>query len=74
MRLSAAVLTLAASASARNVFRPEGQSLVKRDEFDVPGENPLKFCEPDRGEDLITIDEVILAPNPPEAYVRPEIV
>ncbi|KAK4038254.1 ML domain-containing protein [Parachaetomium inaequale] len=67
MRLSAVVVALAASASARNVFRPEGLSLVKRDELDVPGENPLHYCDADRGEDIITIDEVVLTPNPPEA-------
>ncbi|KAG7288067.1 Phosphatidylglycerol/phosphatidylinositol transfer protein [Staphylotrichum longicolle] len=67
MRLSAIVLALAASVNARNVFRTEGQSLVKRDELDVPGENPLQFCDADRGDDMITIEEVILAPNPPQA-------
>lgn len=70
MRLSAIVLALAASVNARNVFRTEGQSLVKRDELDVPGENPLQFCDADRGDDIITIEEVILAPNPPQAYVH----
>jgi hypothetical protein len=68
MRLSSIVLALAASASARNVFRSGGQSLVKRgDDLDVPGENPLKFCTADRDADLITINEVTLSPNPPTA-------
>lgn len=67
MRLSALVLALAASVSARNTYRHEGQSLVTRHELDVPGQNPLKFCDADRSEDQITIEEVILAPNPPEA-------
>ncbi|KAK3292238.1 ML domain-containing protein [Chaetomium fimeti] len=68
MRLSPIVLALAATASARNVFRSGGQSLVKRDDnLKVPGENPLQFCNADRDEDLITIDEVTLSPNPPAA-------
>ena len=68
MKLSTALIALAAaSANARNVFRPDGQSLVKRDELDVPGQNPLKFCEADRSNDRIIIEEVILTPNPPLA-------
>ncbi|KAK4126650.1 hypothetical protein N657DRAFT_670620 [Parathielavia appendiculata] len=67
MKLSAIVLALAASVSARNVFRYEGQALVRRNDLDVPGQNPLKFCEADREKDIITIEEVILTPNPPEA-------
>jgi hypothetical protein len=72
MKLSAVILALAASANARNVFRRDGQSLFKRDdELDVPGQNPLKYCDADRGDDIISIEEVILTPNPPEAYVHP---
>jgi hypothetical protein len=67
MKLSAVILALAASANARNVFRRDGQSLFKRDELDIPGQNPLKYCDADRGGDIIAIEEVILTPNPPEA-------
>jgi hypothetical protein len=68
MRFSPVVLALAATASARNVFRTGGQSLVKRDdELKVPGENPLEFCEVNRGEDILSIDKVTLSPNPPQA-------
>ncbi|KAK4241927.1 Phosphatidylglycerol/phosphatidylinositol transfer protein [Achaetomium macrosporum] len=66
MRLSIIVLAFAASVSARNVFR-RGQSLVARSELDVPGQNPLKFCDADRDDDLISIEKVVLTPNPPEA-------
>ncbi len=70
MRFSALVLALAATASARTAFRRGGKNLVARgSELDVPGENPLQFCDSDRSDDIITIDEVILSPNPPEAYV-----
>lgn len=70
MRFSPIVLALAVTASARNVFRTGGQSLVKRDDdsdLKVPGENPLEFCYDDHSKDLITIDEVTLSPNPPQA-------
>ncbi|KAL2132128.1 hypothetical protein VTI74DRAFT_4163 [Chaetomium olivicolor] len=67
MRLSTVLLALAASVGARNVYRLENQSLSKRNELDVPGQNPLQFCDADRADDLISIEEVILTPNPPEA-------
>ncbi|KAK3306585.1 ML domain-containing protein [Chaetomium strumarium] len=66
MRFSTVIFALAASVNARNVFRP-GQSLVARNELDVPGQNPLKFCDANRDDDLISIEEVVLTPNPPEA-------
>lgn len=67
MRFSAsAVALLVAGASALGI-RSDGQSLARRDEFDVPGQSPLKFCEADRANDIITIDEVVLTPNPPQA-------
>lgn len=76
MRLSALTLALAATASARNVFRPgrSSSALIKRgDEPDlsVPGDNPLSFCDVDREDDFIVIEEVNLSPNPPAAYVHP---
>lgn len=73
MRLSAVILAIAASVSARTLIPREGQTLVSRDDLDVPGQNPLKFCEANRGTDIITIEEVILTPNPPQAYVDSEI-
>ncbi|KAL2147787.1 hypothetical protein VTI28DRAFT_5559 [Corynascus sepedonium] len=67
MRFSAVILAIAASVSARTLIPREGQTLVSRDDLDVPGQNPLKFCEANRGTDIITIEEVILTPNPPQA-------
>ncbi|KAK3398622.1 ML domain-containing protein [Sordaria brevicollis] len=68
MRLSAAVIALlSTSATALSVFRENSVSAT--DEYDVPGKSPLKFCDAaaDRKDDIITIEEVILTPNPPEA-------
>ncbi|KAL2120424.1 hypothetical protein VTJ04DRAFT_4451 [Mycothermus thermophilus] len=68
MRLSALLLALAAGVDASNIYRSRSdQTLVKRADLDVPGQNPLQFCEADRARDIITIEEVILTPNPPEA-------
>lgn len=71
MRLSAAVIALlSTSVTALSVYR-ETNSVSASDELDVPGESPLKFCDAasERKDDIITIEEVVLTPNPPEAYV-----
>ncbi|KAL2159400.1 hypothetical protein VTH06DRAFT_2404 [Thermothelomyces fergusii] len=69
MRPSAFLVALAASASAsaRALVPPEDRVAITLGNLDVPGENPLKFCDADRASDLITIEEVVLTPNPPEA-------
>lgn len=69
MRFSATILAcVAASANALNAFRGESQSLVRRgDDLNVPGQNPLQFCDADRSDDIIEIEKVVLTPNPPEA-------
>ncbi len=68
MRISAVVISLlSASATALSVSRRNDQSIVVNDELDVPGQSPLKFCEADRANDIITIEEVVLTPNPPQA-------
>lgn len=67
MRFAATVVALLwVGVNARNVPR-FGQSVFADDELDVPGQSPLKFCEADRAKDIITIEEVILTPNPPQA-------
>ena len=40
--------------------------LALDDPLNVPGENPLVFCE-DPAKNILTIDKVDLDPNPPEA-------
>ncbi|KAK0746649.1 ML domain-containing protein [Schizothecium vesticola] len=67
MRFSASAIALIVAGASALSIRSDGQSLVRRDEFDVPGQSPLKFCEADRANDIITIDEVVLTPNPPQA-------
>jgi len=67
MRFSASAIALVVAAASALSIRTDGQSLIRGDDFDVPGQSPLKFCEADRANDIITIDEVILTPNPPQA-------
>jgi len=68
MRFAATVAAvLWAGVSARNVPRFGDSSIFAEDPLDVPGQSPLKFCEADRANDIITIEEVILSPNPPQA-------
>lgn len=70
MRL-VAVITLALGltpASALNRFRRDQISIT--DDLDVPGESPLKYCDANRKDDLVSIEKVDLLPNPPEAYVQ----
>jgi hypothetical protein len=69
MRFSATALALlTAGASAYSIFRGDEQSIIiKDDELDVPGQSPLRFCGTDRSNDIITIETVVLTPNPPQA-------
>ncbi|KAK0715664.1 ML domain-containing protein [Lasiosphaeris hirsuta] len=68
MRFSATVVALlSASVNALSIARSDDQSAVISDDLDVPGQSPLKFCEADRANDIITIGEVVLTPNPPQA-------
>ena len=70
MRLSATVVALlTASANGLGLWQSDDQSVIIKDELDVPGESPLQFCEATRDQDLVVIEKVDLSPNPPEAYV-----
>jgi len=45
----------------------EPSTIKDDDELKVPGQNPLFYCaNPD--DDILTIDQVDLDPNPPAAY------
>ncbi|KAM7202036.1 Phosphatidylglycerol/phosphatidylinositol transfer protein [Rhypophila sp. PSN 637] len=69
MRFSAPLIALlATSTNALSLYGGAEKAIIAGDDdLDVPGENPLKFCEADRTKDHIIIDSVILTPNPPEA-------
>lgn len=56
----------AVSVSASGSWLP-GQVTIKED-FKVPGSNPLYFCD-DPKDNILEIEKVDLSPNPPEPYV-----
>lgn len=59
----------ASSIPARGLSWP-GQSVVAtEDKTQVPGDNPLTFCNGNHADDILVLDHVNLSPNPPEAYV-----
>lgn len=68
MRFSTTVAYLAACLAApATALAIWGDSAYAFDSsLKVPGENPIEFCNADRGDDLITIEKVDLAPNPPK--------
>jgi hypothetical protein len=70
MRFSAAVVAIlsAGLTGGLSILRAE-QSVVNDDGLDVPGNSPLKFCDKPHDEDIVTIMNVDLLPNPPEASV-----
>lgn len=59
-----ATLGLTSASSASSWFSSD---ITTNDALKVPGNNPLEFCNADHGDDTITIDNVDLAPNPPQA-------
>lgn len=73
MRISAATALVATfgltSASPANWLSSSstGVTTTTNDALKVPGDNPLEFCDADRSGDTITIDNVDLSPNPPQA-------
>lgn len=71
MKVSTLLLAIAspllASASSNMLggFMSSQQEVISQD-LKVPGSNPLYFCD-DPANNLLTIDDVDLSPNPPEA-------
>lgn len=69
MRFSTAVACLsaclAAPATALAIWGDSAHAFDSN--LKVPGENPIEFCNADRDDNLIVIDKVDLAPNPPKA-------
>lgn len=59
----------AASVSATPSWLGGDQVNIK-EEYKVPGDNPLYFCS-DPADDILTIEKVDLSPNPPKPYVCP---
>jgi len=66
MKVLIPLLATAAVASAASMFQqiPGVQSPISTLSTPVPGENPLNYCG-DTGDDILTIENVTLEPNPP---------
>lgn len=72
MKFSAVCLSsLLAPATALSLFNSDSQRAIVAgdDDHKIPGDSPLELCPGDHADDLITINSVNLAPNPPLAYV-----
>lgn len=71
MRLAASIFALLLSscvASNALSFFGSSQDVLEDDDLNVPGDNPLKFCEKENSYTL-AIEKVDLDPNPPSPYV-----
>ena len=74
MRFSASACVAALSASslvAAGSWFGSSADVVVQDADKVPGDSPLTFCRSaeERKEEVISIEQVDLLPNPPESYV-----
>jgi len=71
MRFSTAIVGLLSATVAPtrtfNIFADAKQSVLSDDDLKIPGDSPLEYCEADHQDDILTIKEVVLAPNPPQA-------
>ncbi|RDW92105.1 putative phosphatidylglycerol transfer protein [Coleophoma crateriformis] len=68
MKLSTSLIALCLS----TVVSSEGLSLFGSgsqkaftDDINVPGDNPLRYCKPEHGSDILKLEIVNLSPNPP---------
>lgn len=72
MRLSAALIALSAGvAHAGFGLGFGGSQAVVNDDLKIPGSSPLELCPKAHDQDILTIDNVDLVPNPPQACVAP---
>jgi hypothetical protein len=49
-----------------------GDQVTIKEEYKVPGDNPLYFCG-DPADDILKIEKADLDPNPPKPYVHPRV-
>jgi hypothetical protein len=70
MKFSSTTVTLLLSTlvASRSLSLFGGQKVFNAD-LEVPGENPLEFCNADRAGEILELEFVDLTPNPPIAYV-----
>jgi hypothetical protein len=70
MQLTTVVLAAlsAVSVSASPSSWITGDQVTIKEEYKVPGDNPLYFCG-DPADDILKIEKADLDPNPPKPYV-----
>lgn len=70
MRLSAALIALSAGvAHAGFGLNFGGSQVTVNDDLKIPGNSPLELCPKAHDDDILTIQNVDLVPNPPKACV-----
>jgi len=69
MRFSTSLVLLSACAAPAiaNIFNDQVPVVAADDDLKIPGESPLELCAGEHKEDLATIEQVDLLPNPPQA-------
>jgi len=66
MKVLALLLAASASVQAGLMFGSNDEVTLFDDDLDIPGDNPLKHCKEPK-DDILTLENVDLAPNPPKA-------
>lgn len=67
--VTACLATCLAPATALSVFNGRAPDVAVNDDLKIPGDSPLELCPGDHTADLVVIDSVDLAPNPPQPCV-----
>ncbi|GJC78054.1 phosphatidylglycerol/phosphatidylinositol transfer protein [Colletotrichum liriopes] len=70
MRFATAVIAFLSAGLApvgASVLVQRDQSVIVNDDLKVPGDSPLELCPKSHDDDIVKIDSVDLAPNPPQA-------
>lgn len=69
MRLSATLIAIAAGVAQAGLLDFGGSKVTVNEHLKVPGDSPLELCDKAHNLDILTIEKIDLAPNPPQAYV-----
>ncbi|KAK2041554.1 ML domain-containing protein [Colletotrichum somersetense] len=70
MRFATAVIAFLSAGLApvgASVLVKRDQSVIVNDDLKVPGDSPLELCPKSHTDDIVKIESVDLAPNPPQA-------
>ncbi|KAF4947494.1 hypothetical protein FSARC_13957 [Fusarium sarcochroum] len=65
--VTACLTACLAPAAALSVLNGRAPDVTISDDLKIPGDSPLELCPGDHSADLVKIEKVDLAPNPPKA-------